>query len=208
MPKGSSGVIRKGSRGLVRGVGINDSTQVVRENRLAFTKWSNMLRRCSEDYWEIKPTYANCCVCEEWKRFSNFLAWFNDNYVEGWHLDKDLLVRGNKEYSPNTCCFVPPQVNSFLTTRAMHRGKYPLGVIKIVGCNAYRGVITFRGVRTDLGCHKTPEIAHKYWQEVKATCCKVLAEEYKDHPKVAGGLLRIARDIMYEHDNNLITEVL
>ena len=39
-----------------------------------------------------------------------FHKWFNDNYVEGWELDKDLLGDG-KTYSPESCCFIPKQLN-------------------------------------------------------------------------------------------------
>ena len=48
----------------------------------------------------------------------------------GWELDKDILVKGNKIYSPDTCCFVPKEVNTVFTKRQSKRGDYPIGVIK------------------------------------------------------------------------------
>lgn len=58
-----------------------------------------------------KPTYEGCTVCDEWLYFSNFKKWFDENYIEGFQLDKDIIIRGNKVYSPQTCCFVPKEIN-------------------------------------------------------------------------------------------------
>lgn len=75
--------------------------------------WQGMLQRC----YDVKlhkryPTYIGCSVCEEWLYFQNFAEWFEENYKEGLQLDKDLRVRGNKIYSPETCCFVTNKVNN------------------------------------------------------------------------------------------------
>ena len=45
-----------------------------------------------------------------------------------YHLDKDILVKGNKVYSPETCCFVPQEINSLLVTSVRSRGDQPIGV--------------------------------------------------------------------------------
>lgn len=46
----------------------------------------------------------------------------------GWALDKDILVKGNKIYSPETCCFVPQEINNLFTKRKSCRGTLPIGV--------------------------------------------------------------------------------
>lgn len=106
---------RMSSNGLLRrrksyGVGINDyQGSVYDENGKlikAFETWYGMLKRCYDKAHQ-GPTYKDCTVCEEWKSASSFKEWHDKHYVEGWCLDKDILVKGNKEYAPNKCCFVP-----------------------------------------------------------------------------------------------------
>lgn len=79
--------------------------------------WSDMIRRCySEKYRIKKPTYKGCTVCEEWHNFQNFARWYEENYYEfkdeNMQLDKDILVEGNKIYSPETCLILPNSINS------------------------------------------------------------------------------------------------
>jgi len=96
-------------------------------------KWSGALERsyCPK-YHKRFPTYIGCSIDKHWANFQNFGDWFEANYkpeyMEGWCLDKDILFKGNKIYSPETCCFVPSEINNLLTNRKNHRGEYPLGV--------------------------------------------------------------------------------
>ena len=70
---------------------------------ISFSVWYGMLRRCYECKSLMRhPTYKDVTVCEEWHNFQNFAKWFEENYVEGWVLDKDILSKGNKIYSPET----------------------------------------------------------------------------------------------------------
>ena len=55
--------------------------------------------------------YRDCSVAPEWYNWENFKAWFDANYVEGYQIDKDILVQGNKVYGPDTCKFVPKSLN-------------------------------------------------------------------------------------------------
>lgn len=81
----------------------------------SYTKWLSMMYRCYDDkYHKQYPTYQSCEVCEEWQNYQNFAAWCHENYPEGFadlHLDKDILVDGNKVYSPETCIFVSATEN-------------------------------------------------------------------------------------------------
>lgn len=119
---------------VVCGVGINDYIGKVKVNGtmdVAYTRWNNMLKRC----YSIKeltrhPTYIGCTVCCEWLSFSNFKKWFDENYIEGFDLDKDILVEGNKIYSPETCRFVPHYLNSLMCRCDAGLGELPLGITK------------------------------------------------------------------------------
>jgi len=82
-----------------------------------YNTWFGMLQRYySSDLHIKRPTYKDVTVCEDWHNFQVFGDWYDTQYKEeGWQLDKDLLSRGEKIYSPETCVFIPRELNSFLT---------------------------------------------------------------------------------------------
>lgn len=90
------------------GIGfIGDGEYSYQGNEKAYSTWHGMLDRCyNPKYHEKYPTYINCTTCESWLNFQNFAPWFYENYKEGLHLDKDIRIKGNKHYSPDTCKFV------------------------------------------------------------------------------------------------------
>lgn len=72
-----------------------------------YATWSGMLTRCYNNKNQTKqPTYIGCSVCEEWHNFQNFAKWMNELDYEGKQLDKDIKIKGNKMYGPDTCVFV------------------------------------------------------------------------------------------------------
>lgn len=118
---------------LIYGVGINDADYEVqpKDSKACpyYMRWKSMLARCySKSYQEKFPTYAGCEVCSNWLYFTKFRSWMETQDWEGNHLDKDLLIEGNKVYSPVTCIFVSPMVNSFLVDSRKDKGEYPTGV--------------------------------------------------------------------------------
>lgn len=87
------------------------------KHKKSYKVWSSMITRCySEKYHKRQKTYKDCVVCDEWLCYENFEKWFNKNYYEIPNekvcLDKDILIKGNKIYSPETCCFVPQSINN------------------------------------------------------------------------------------------------
>lgn len=120
---------------LVYGAGINDISEstCVNGNDLPYVvKWRGMLSRCySTLYQKRQPTYIGCTVCDEWLLLSNFKKWYDENYIDGFQLDKDILVVGNKIYSPDTCRFVPVYLNMLLTNNRIDKRKFPTGVSEI-----------------------------------------------------------------------------
>lgn len=94
--------------------------------------WKNLICRVYDyNIHKTRPTYKGCFICDEWLTFSIFREWIRNpqnGYSDGYHLDKDILIKGNKVYSPETCCFVPSEINTLFTKRQNLRGKYPIGV--------------------------------------------------------------------------------
>lgn len=127
-------------RKLVCGVGVNDADYSVRPlsgepGRLFcpyYAKWAGMLKRCyCEKHLRKQPTYVGCYVMEEWTYFSNFKRWMETQpYAldENFHLDKDLLIRGNKVYSEDTCVFIPKELNTMLSIPKGSDVGYMVGV--------------------------------------------------------------------------------
>lgn len=107
----------------VHGVGYLGVGEHKAHGSAAYKRWVGMLERCYSDAWhKNKPTYKDCTVCDEWKDFQVFAEWYYRNVpTHGrYHLDKDILVDGNKVYSPSTCMFVTQSEN---TVKA-HAKKY------------------------------------------------------------------------------------
>jgi len=142
--------------------------------------WKSIVRRTSDKlYKESHNSYRNSSLSQEWHNFQNFAQWFEENYVEGFHLDKDILVKGNKIYSPETCRFVPQEINNLFTNRLKKRGLYPLGVT-ITKYGKFVAQITKFGVRTRISTFNTPEEAFNAYKTAKEEYIKEVAEIWKD----------------------------
>lgn len=145
--------------------------------------WQGMLERGHSDrYKEVNPSYKDVYVCEEWHNLQNFTEWvINQKYFNiGYHLDKDILVKGNKVYSPDTCCFVPSQINSLFTDRARDRGEYPVGVYFRERDSLYLVTLSRSGKQRHVSCHKSLEDAVASYKVAKEAQVKVMALEWKD----------------------------
>jgi hypothetical protein len=143
-----------------------------------YTAWYSMLNRCyNENYHKKNPSYIDCLVDERWYNFQNFAKWFEYNYVDGYQLDKDILFKGNRKYSPETCVFVPQEINSLILTNKSSRGKYPLGVSKFR--KGFKVNLSFRGKQASLGSYKTPEIAFSVYKEAKEQEISRVAEVWR-----------------------------
>lgn len=100
------------------------------EHTIQYNTWMAMKQRCHSNSLHLKhPSYNDCYICEEWLDFQVFSKWFDENYIENYQLDKDLLIKGNKLYSPNTCCFIPQEINLCIIHPYKKR-ELPLGVYK------------------------------------------------------------------------------
>ena len=160
-------------KGAVFGVGKNDAgySEVPRKGAGCpyYTRWHNMLRRCySQVCHSTQPTYKSCEVCNHWLTFSNFKAWMETQNWQGKCLDKDLLLPGNKLYSPATCSFVTVEVNNLLTNSDASRGACLIGVTYIASARKYLANISLKGKRRHLGLFATERQAHNAYVSAKA----------------------------------------
>ena len=105
-------------------------TSINNKQTKSYTVWKDMNVRCYQKR-DIYETYKDCKVCEEWSDYQNFAKWFENNYIEGWCLDKDILKENNKLYSPETCCFVPKEINNLFKPFHKRKNNLPKGVFKI-----------------------------------------------------------------------------
>lgn len=184
-----SGEVKSHLTPTVHGFGIIGFETIRDENNNmleSYNCWRGMIHRCYyKKYLDKKPTYEKCTVCEEWKYYSNFKKWFDDNYYvignEKMTLDKDILCKGNKEYSPNTCVFVPERINILFTKRQNDRGEYPIGVSEYKSTNRLRA-------RCNNGYGKTINLGYFYdeieafnvYKDFKEKVIKQIADDYKD----------------------------
>lgn len=158
---------------------------VLKKDSKIYSVWYCMIDRCYNPAMHQKfPTYKDCEVCEEWLTFSNFKRWFDENYIEGYHLDKDILVKGNKIYGPDTCCFVPPKINALFISSKSKRGVLPIGVFGPSAKGKYGAQICIDGKRINLGRYDTPEEAFYAYKVAKEKHIKKVAQEYYNRGEI------------------------
>lgn len=161
---------------LIFNKGWNDLSE--QSHTQSYRIWKHVLIRCCDKTFKKKnPTYDSCTVCEEWLVFSNFKEWFDNNYINGWHLDKDILIKGNKLYSPETCCFVPQKINSLFVKSNKKRGSCCIGVTK--HGTGYRALMDAHGKYERLGTFRTEIDAFNAYKQRKEEFIKEVADKYK-----------------------------
>ena len=153
------------------------------DNLPEYGKFNHMKDRCySPSKNESKPTYVGCTVDPRWKNdFSRFLTDYRGMHGYGLpnrHIDKDILVKGNKVYGPDTCVLVPAEINAALNVRKRNRGNLPAGVHLRKG--KYDASIGKYGKKVHLGRFENPYDAFLAYKEAKEIYLKELADKYKD----------------------------
>lgn len=170
---------------MIHGIGINDRTVPIKINgklTKSYSRWKSILQRCySSKCHSSHPTYKNCTICDEWKTYSNFLKWYQTNYVEGYHLDKDILFEGNTIYSPDTCVFVPQEINNILADSMGRRGNYSIGVSFIKRDRKFQSSISMNGKIHNLGWFDSEQEAHEIWKIAKTKYVAELVNSYYEH---------------------------
>lgn len=186
LPQLKSGKIRDNELKPVYKVGIMDIPNAVgtRDHPKSYRAWNSMLQRCYNENMRSKhTTYSDCEVSDDFKFYSKFKEWAEKQIgydQEVWCLDKDILVKGNKVYSAETCAFVPNEINCLITGANAIRGELPVGVVLSSNKKRYRARVSMGGKYYDQGTFDTPEEAFMKYKEVKEEYIKEVADKYKD----------------------------
>ena len=151
-------------------------------DKYAYKMWYSMLGRCySERIQRLHPTYNGCSVSENFLYFPYFKTWLEKQVgygTKGFDLDKDLLVKGNKIYSEETCVLIPQEINTFLLTNKKRRGECLLGVSKRPSGRYSAGICTDHKKRL-IGTFDTEYEAFCAYKSEKERYASVLAHKWK-----------------------------
>ena len=200
-----SGIIKDPYLPSVCGVGIVGIKYPITINDVKtkeYAIWQSMLERCYSDSYKKKyPTYEGCEVSENFKSYEYFYEWCHNQIGfgnDGFELDKDLLIKGNKVYSESTCVFIPREINTLLIKREASRGKHLIGVYWHKRGKAFAAMVSKnKGKREYLGLFKTELEAFNAYKEAKESFIKEQAEKWKSEidPRAYNALMNYQVEI-------------
>ena len=165
-------------------LGTKYPSKINSRNTKEYDLWYSMLRRCYSDNSKKKrPTYEGCKVSENFKSYEYFYEWCHKQIGfgnEGWHLDKDLLLKGNKVYNEDSCIFLPQEVNTLLTKCTASRGEYLIGVSWYSKSKTFIAQVNKnKGKPENLGYFKTELEAYNAYKTAKEAFIKEQANKWK-----------------------------
>ena len=113
------GNIKDQTQPTVYGVGVvGENFDKGESHSLTYNTWNGMLQRCYDPKLkQRRKTYEGCFVDTVFLDYEYFKEWCHNQKGfgnKGFALDKDILIKGNKLYSEDTCCFVPTEINSMI----------------------------------------------------------------------------------------------
>ena len=171
----------------VCGVGVTGTKYQAKINGVItkeYDLWHSMLQRCYSDAYQKKqPTYEGCEVSDNFKSYEYFHEWCNKQIGfsnQSWHLDKDLLIKGNKVYSEDSCIFIPSEINLLLVKNTASRGEHLIGVCWCKRDKAFVAQVRKnKEKREHLGLFNTEIEAFKAYKEAKESFIKEQANKWK-----------------------------
>ena len=157
-------------------IGQGRSANKNKKETVEYATWRAMIKRAYDrKTHERQPTYKDVTVCDEWHNYQVFAEWFDENYIDGYELDKDLLGNGDKIYSPNTCCFIPARVNSFISNKLSTNTSGHIGAVLHKRDNIWESQIRVyneeenKSERKYLGRFSTAEEASEAYKSARMT---------------------------------------
>ena len=168
-----------------------------------YNTWHQMLRRCfNSQVKEEKPTYKDASCCDEWLSYDNFRNWLRsqENY-DKWKdlkwsaIDKDIIYKGNKLYSPERCFLVPVNINNLLVKHDAMRGNYPIGVYFVNNKYIANCTNPIENKLVRIGLFNTEIEAFEAYKEYKENLIKEIADIEYDK----GTITKKCRDALYAY---------
>ena len=160
-----------------------------KNNFKIYNTWIKILSRC---YNKNDKRYKFCglkgnFIEETWLNFQNFAAWYEEHYVEGYELDKDVLFNikhlNTKFYSPNTCIFIPGELNTFLAGDTLLTGITPLFKNRDnINQNldiCYQSILINNNIKYNLGTFNTFKEAKQVYAKKKYEIWKEEIDKFK-----------------------------
>lgn len=184
------------------GIGKHQTKESGKDSKKYIT-WKAMIQRCYDENFQIKnPTYKNCSVCDKWHNFQNFGDWFDENFYqveeEIMCLDKDIIMKGNKIYCPEYCCFLPKSINSSFIGKKRSNTNSLLGVVYLEKDDVYQVQCkTINGKRTYLGRFKDKQEAFSVYLSERYKTIRQYIDKYNNYlpNKIKSALLNYEFDM-------------
>ena len=153
-------------------------------NKKEYIIWHGMLQRCYDPkFHKEHPSYEGCRVEDYLLNFQNMCKWLDENYYEVpgeiMHLDKDILCKGNKVYSRNTCIFVPQRINTLFTKSDSSRSDNPIGVHPTSSGNYQVCCNNGYGKQIPLGTYSSKEEGFQVYKKYKEKVIKEVIDSYE-----------------------------
>jgi len=175
----------------VVGVGFigNTSSSIDGKVKNSYHVWRGMLRRCYQDTGESKTYFGIVKVCESWFSFEEYEKWYNENYIEGYEVDKDFTSPLSRIYSPKTGGFIPNKINAIMgkkkyNTIRIHKD-LPVGVSYHIRDKKYTSQCWDGKKLQHFGYHENPEDAFLAYKVFKESIIKSIAKEYYKDNKIS-----------------------
>lgn len=136
----------------------------------SYTRWNDMKKRCRkgmEPNWKWL-TYADTEMSTEFQDYQKFVPWHMAQIGYGfdkYHIDKDLILPGNRVYGPDTCVLLPAALNQFICVKRNFGAALPTGVYMLRG--RFCGSMNVDGKTIYLGLFPSAESAHEAYVERK-----------------------------------------
>jgi hypothetical protein len=170
------------------------------EDVVCYQTWLDMIKRCyAPKTKQAKRDYEDVYVCEDWHNYQSFAKWFYKYHVEGFRLDKDLQDLTKRCYSPETCTFLPVELNSFFTgglKRGIHYNKKRRKWV----AQCQNGELCEKSGKkkqTYLGAYEHEQEALEVYRDFKRDKLEVLLEKYKEYvtPEIISNTHQIINEI-------------